>query len=143
MKKTKVTYRYLNCFISHLLTIPEDISYDFYQHGDPNDEVKVKQFIREYTVSAFESQSDLEKKTTKIDLAYYLTKSENQAAEECPYWINQFESALVPFDLTDDPRVFWIWVWEVYFPDEDYHLNDLDLYEEDHRPRGYPYEITI
>lgn len=143
MKKTTVTYRYLNCFISHLLAIPEDISCDFYQHGDPNDEAKVKQFIREFTVEAFESQSDLEKKTIKIDLAYYLTKSENQAAEDCPYWIRQFDGALVPFDITDDPRQFWVWVWEVYFPDEDYHLNDLALYEEDHQPRGYPFEITI
>ena len=89
------------------------------------------------------SPNPIWKKTIKIDLAYYLTKRENQAAEECTYWISQFESVLVPFDITDDPRVFWVWVWEVYFPDDDYHLNDLDLYEEDHRPRGYPYEITI
>ena len=143
MKKTKVTYRYLGSFISHLLAIPEDISYEFYQKGNPNDEEKVKQFIRDYAVEPYLTHSDLEQNMIKIDLAYYLTKSENQSVDEYPYWVNQFESALPPFDITDDPRQFWVWVWEVYFPDEDYHLNNLEQYEEDHQPRGYPFECNV
>ena len=34
-----------------------------------------------------------------------------------------------PFDHPNDPRDFFLWIWEEWFPDENYSLDDLHSYE--------------
>ena len=85
---------------------------------------------------------DIMKSVFKQDLAHYLTISKSQQPSEYEYFTIEFNGSLSPFDITDDPRQFWVWVWEVYYPNEDYHITNLNDYKEDHTPRGEPFEIT-
>jgi len=99
-----------------------------------------KEIIRQYAKPGFLAHGELEKSTFKTDPAYYLTISENQKQEDCPYFKSQYEASLPPIEITNDPRQFWVWVWEVYFEDEDYHIDNLHNYEEEHSLRGKPFE---
>jgi hypothetical protein len=40
-----------------------------------------------------------------------------------------FDAVLPPFDPPRDARLFFLWVWQECFPDEEYELSDPDLYQ--------------
>ena len=142
MKKIKVTNRYLNYFITYFAVIPDEVRAVMCNNFDSNNEATVKETISRYGAEGFISCQDTMKSTLKQDLAYYLTISKGQQPSEYEYFTIEFNGSLPPFDITDDPRQFWVWVWEVYYPNEDYHISNLNDYEEDHTPRGEPFEIT-
>jgi len=41
-----------------------------------------------------------------------------------------YNSSLIAFDHTTDARAFFLWMWEVLFPNEDYHIDDVKKYSE-------------
>lgn len=111
-------------FIDSILT-PFFWLYEAGSHDnlDMNVEGNARQVIREYLKPEFESFDPVSRTTAKESLRYALNKS------GIP-WDDLFHSAQPPFGPPDDPRQFFIWLWEELFPGESYFLESLAGYEE-------------
>jgi hypothetical protein len=94
-----------------------------YKDLDPNNENEVKRKITEILKPYFEGFDKDSQEKIKISLSYYLTKSSIDFGAI-------FDSLLLPFESPENPKNFFIWVWEVFFSKEDYHLNNTDQYIE-------------
>ena len=94
-----------------------------YRSLDPNNETEVKKVIEEILKPYFLGFDHNSQEKIKLTLSFYLTKSSVNFG-------GIFDSLLPPFESPDNPVDFFIWVWEVFFPNEDYHLDDLDEYTE-------------
>jgi hypothetical protein len=99
-----------------------------YRSLDPNDEGSVRQVIRELIVPHARSMPDKLCERVKLAYRYYLSKE--LSAENDVRFDRVFDSILPPFDAPDDPRQFFIWIWEECFPGESYGLADLENYTE-------------
>lgn len=42
---------------------------------------------------------------------------------------NIYNAELPPVELKVNARNFYLWIWEEFFPDEDYHLKNPEQYE--------------
>lgn len=94
-----------------------------YSSLDPNDERGVREVIRQLIVPHAKSLSERERERVKLAYRYYLSK-------EGANFGRVFESNLPPFDPPDDPRMFFVWIWEECFPGETWQLPDLENYTE-------------
>ncbi|GAB2700586.1 hypothetical protein GCM10027037_26790 [Mucilaginibacter koreensis] len=95
-----------------------------YWNIDCNDESTIKAIISEMIKPYYEGNySAVFKFKAKTSLSYYLTTNRIDFSEE-------FNSKLIPFDHPDDAKLFYIWIWEVLFENEDYIIEDVSLYKE-------------
>jgi hypothetical protein len=94
-----------------------------YQNVDSNNETEIKRIISENIKPDYEGQSGAYRASAKRSLSYFLTTNR----------INYgyiYDSCLIAFDHPTDARVFFVWIWEVLFPGEDYHIDDVKNYSE-------------
>ena|SRR5436305_7081895 len=92
---------------------------------DVNDASKVKAVIASSLKPEFETRSSKFQDACRTALSYYLSKSGTR-------FDRPFYASLLPFDLPNDSRQFFVWVWEVFFPGQDYRVRDLADFEEVH-----------
>lgn len=126
--------RTVNPYFLHSLLAPlagladDDEAIIRYRDFNPNDEPSVRQVIRELLVPHARTLSGAVRDRVKLAFRYYLTK---ELSPERDVRLDRvYYSILPPFDAPDDPRQFFLWVWEECFPGEKCHLNDLDNYTE-------------
>lgn len=96
------------------------------QYIDPNDEHEVKEVIRRYIVPQINNMDENLRKRCELSLRYFLT------TRSAPFE-DLFEALLPPFDPPENPIKFFEWLWEVWYPGEDYHLESPECYIEDNR----------
>jgi len=88
---------------------------------DPKNEKAIKKEVIEEILKPYFLGFDKDsQEKIKTSLSYYLTKSSIDFEDI-------FDMVLVPFEYPND---FFIWVWEVFFPHEDYQLNNTNEYIE-------------
>jgi hypothetical protein len=121
--------RTVNPYFLHTLLEPitgladDDDAVANYSSLNPNDEHSVREIIRELIVPHAKTLSEPVRERVKLAYRYYLSKQDSQFGRV-------FDSNLPPFDSPDDPRMFFIWMWEECFPGEAYELPQLDTYTE-------------
>lgn len=98
-----------------------------YWKVNPNDPNEIKEIIRTELLPTYLSCDAVRKRLSKLCLMYYLTTS------SVPFG-RVYDSCLIPFDHPANPRDFFLWIWEVFFPGEDYILSNPDQYVVDNRP---------
>ena len=92
-----------------------------YKDLDPKNEKEVKKKVIEGVLKPYFLGFDKDsQEKIKTSFSYYLTRSSFD-------FEGIFDSVLPPFEYPND---FFIWIWEVFFPQEDYHLNNTDQYIE-------------
>jgi len=90
---------------------------------DNNNELQVKQVINDIILPFYFSSSNQYKINTKNSLGYFLTTNSMDFGYH-------FDSYLIAFDHPENPRSFFLWIWEVLFPHEDYHIQNANDYIE-------------
>lgn len=93
-----------------------------YRSLDPNSEVAVRLVIRELICPYLTGINALCLSRVKLAMRYF------SATPNFP-WDRLYESDLPPFDPPDDPRDFFVWVWNECFPGESIAIDNLDDYE--------------
>ena len=94
-----------------------------FRNLDVNSAVQVKAVITAEIKPDFEAQSEKFREACRTALRYYLCKPDSR-------FERVFYAHLLPFDPPNDVRIFFVWVWEVLFPGQDYHVSDLGQFEE-------------
>jgi hypothetical protein len=94
-----------------------------YANVDNNNEELVKQIITQNIKPYYESRSDLYKEAAKRSLRYYLTTNRINYGDI-------YDNCLIAFDHPDEPRDFFLWIWEVLFPGEEFLIHDEENYIE-------------
>jgi hypothetical protein len=104
-------------FYLHGLTGHADIDKEVerYSNVDSNNEAEMKLIIQERLKPGVEKYPKKFHDKMKIALSYSLTK--NQLDFGLLY-----DSQLLPFDHPSNPRLFFIWIWEVLYGKESYLL---------------------
>lgn len=119
----------VNPYFLHTLLEPltgladDDDAMEEYSGFDSNNEQSVRQVIRELIVPHAKSLSSRCLERVRIAYRYYLSKPS-------PNFERVFESVLPPFDPPNDPRDFFVLIWEECFPSEDFTLEDIEAYVE-------------
>ena len=97
----------------------DDASIERYRNFDSNNVDEVKRVIAsELKPIFFEQVPQKSIVQAKLALQYYLNHSID--------WQDLYDARLLPFDSPTDPRDFFVWIWEVFFPNEDFRLLDFD-----------------
>ena len=110
--------------LSGMADSPESV--DEFRTYDPDDATQMKLLIRRYLLPHFVNLDSAEKDYSKLCLMYYLSKPD-------AHFDRVFDSLLLPFMSPSNPRDFFIWIWEVFFGQEPYRLQNLDQYVVDNR----------
>lgn len=96
-----------------------DYSYDL----DGNDVKIVKEILLSEISPYWNTKDDCSKNRMKKSLSYYLTTNKVNFGR-------LYDSNLLPFNHPDNPRDFFVWLWEILFPEESYLIEDLSNYIE-------------
>lgn len=94
-----------------------------YQNVDGNSENEIKKIISETIKPFYERQTEGYRVSSKRSLSYFLTTNRMDYG-----YI--YDSCLIAFDHPTNPRDFFVWVWEILFPNENYHVTDIKNYSE-------------
>lgn len=130
-KGEKLMKKYLGLInpwlVEGLMDAIAELCYDdevaaLYSYVDPGNEEHYRAIIREFFVKDFASYSDVKKERTKLALRYYLSKKDVDFS-------GFFNACMPPFDPPNDPRDFFLWIWEEIYGDECYELADLNKYK--------------
>jgi len=101
----------------------DDESVIYYQNMNKNNEVQYRKIIKDILKPYFEGINEIVQQKSKLALSYYLSKDKFD-------FESVFESCLPPFDPPEDPRDFFVWIWEELFGDEDYKILNIESYKE-------------
>ncbi|RMG73592.1 MAG: hypothetical protein D6722_03515 [Bacteroidetes bacterium] len=101
----------------------DDDAYERYVHIDSNDEVQIKALAQAELRPVFSSKPIVFQEAAKRSLAYYLST-------EVIDLDRVLGSCLLPIELPIDPKEFYEWIWEAFFPDESYHIPNPEDYVE-------------
>lgn len=121
--------KYVNPYFLHTLLEPltgladDDDAVAEYADLDPNDGEQVREVIRKLIVPHARSLTPAVLERVQLAFRYYLTKPSSNFGRV-------YDSNLPPFDAPNDPRKFFVWVWEECFPEERYDLVDVGGYME-------------
>jgi hypothetical protein len=105
-----------------------DEEMDSYKNINPNSETEVKNIISNTIKPEFEKNSTDFKKIARETLAFYLTTEKIDFGR-------LYNSLLIAFDHPDNPKVFFIWVWQILFNNEQYQLDNWEDFKEVNDPR--------
>jgi hypothetical protein len=90
---------------------------------NPNNEQEIKQVINDEIKSYFEGRKDAFKNSFKKSLSYFLTTNKVDFGR-------LYDSKLIAFDHPENPKTFFVWLWEVLFDDESYIMHNPENYIE-------------
>ncbi len=96
-------------------------SIEIYGHYKSDMEGDVKKLAQDVLLPEFKKQKDVFQRVVKDTLAYYLTYPQKVDFESI------FNSLLLPIETPQNARLFFQWIWEVFFCGElkDYILDDI------------------
>lgn len=118
----QVNKHFLNYIITPLIgSADDDEMVDQYSDLDPNNESAVKAVLDQTVKADFFSRSENFIAQSKLALSYYLT------TDKIDFGLF-FNSLLIAFDHPDNPKDFFVWVWQVLFGEEKYVLKDWKEY---------------
>lgn len=129
MKKKIVNLFLLERLLAPMGHLPDEEELVFYDLN-PNDEHAVKEMIRKYVVPAYFSFGPKSKEISKNSLQYFLSMPKSS-------YQYTFDRIGTPFDSPEEPRKFFIWVWQELFGEEDFSLIDKENYvvqNDEHAP---------
>jgi hypothetical protein len=95
----------------------EDEETALYDGLDVNDEAAMKNIIAAQLLPVFNNNPQEIKTLAKRTLSYYLTT--NRADLE-----DVFDSVMPPIDMPANIKDLFIWVWQVFYGEEDYLMQD-------------------
>ena len=104
-----------------------------YRDINSDDEQVIKEIISESIKPYFDARSKGYQDSVKLNLSYYLSTKKIDFGR-------LYDSCLIAFDHSSKPVNFFIWIWEVLFPNEDYYVIDDGSYievEDINEPRSY------
>lgn len=101
----------------------DDVKILQYENTDGNNEAEIKNIITKIIKPYFDKQTEIYKASSKRSLSYFLTTNRMDFGDI-------FDSCLIAFDHPTDARDFFLWIWEILFPDESYHLDEIKKYTE-------------
>jgi hypothetical protein len=117
---TKIRNAY---FLGNLLAPLGGMSDEEHFHAsettDPDDADSMKSWLRSVLKPNFDRYDDPSQQLIRENFRYFLTA-------DIDYWDRLYEMWMPPIDLPADPRQFFVWLWEVLFPGEDYRDPDVD-----------------
>ena len=128
MKHVKPNFDTVNpAFIDYLLNglmglgdVDEEC--DKLSHIESSNRDQVKNLIRTYLQPEYEGGTTAYQQTVKFNLSYYLTTNTID-------FERVFNSNLLPIDCPQPARLFFEWMWQVYYPDEDYIMREIKPYK--------------
>jgi len=88
-----------------------------------NDEEAVKKIIIDEIKPHYDHMNDGYKTSVKRSLSYFLTTNRVDFG-------HVYDDCLIVFDHPADARDFFLWVWQVIFPGENYHLENAESFVE-------------
>ena len=88
---------------------------------DPDDEGQMRAMIRQLIVPYFRRVNPEGQQRIRQALAYCLSLP----ADKFPFY-RFLQSAIPPFRMPCDPRVYYLWCWEECFPGELYQVNTAE-----------------
>ena len=100
-----------------------DEQVEFYQAINPDSEEEMKRTILDVLKPHFDALSQVKKERCKLTLSYYLTTSKID-------FERIFDSYLLPFDPPSPVELFFVWLWETLFENEDYTLESPEQFIE-------------
>lgn len=100
----------------------DDEEVEKYKYIDSSDETHYKIIIKEIFVDYYLGLTKHNQGKAKLALSYYLSKSDLD-------FERIFESCLPPFDPPNDPRDFFVWIWEALFNGESYEIDPSEKYK--------------
>jgi len=100
----------------------DELTFKYY-NIDPNNETVMKDIIKSTLKPTFDRYSPLFKQKVKDCLGFYLSTGKID-------FERVYNAPLLPIDTPKNPKLFYIWIWEIYFPGEDYHIYTVNNYYE-------------
>lgn len=94
-----------------------------YMNLDTDSEQEIKAIISDLLMPNFFKFSKEKQEGCKRSLSYYLTTEKINFG-------NIYESCMLPFDHPHDPKLFFIWLWEVLFEDENFIMENPSQFVE-------------
>ncbi len=98
---------------------------------NPNDEQTMRQLIRDLCVPYYRSASENFRMHVKESLRWMLSGGFEK--ENPGYWQSGFEKLFddpeTVLPMPDNPRNFYLWLWEELFCDEPWQIEDWSQYE--------------
>ncbi|MBB6003670.1 hypothetical protein [Arcicella rosea] len=85
------------------------------QYLDADNEQEVKKILKEYLYPYYEESTDAYKVKVKISLVFYLKKTKIDFGR-------LIESNLLPFNTPSEHIKLFVWIWDIFFPNEEYSL---------------------
>lgn len=120
----KINLQFLHSILGPLTgTGDDDEAIEKYRGFDSDDEYLVKDVIKKTIKEKFDGMSDGYKKAVKDALAYSLLSPKFDFEDV-------FDSNLIAFHSPTEPKDFFLWIWEVLFPERAIVLSeDFDSYK--------------
>jgi hypothetical protein len=120
-----VNPHYIVAYLNGLVGMADDDACDErFRHFDSSNMESMKAVIRSELRPSFESLPEASQRRAKLSLQYYLTT-------DLAPWEGLANAYLLPFDLPKPPRLFFLWIWEVFYDGEPYKLDNISKYHEE------------
>lgn len=121
---SKINLQFVHSILGPLIgTADDDSEIEKYRGLDSNDEYLVKDVIKRTIKGKFDEKPERYKKAAKDALAYALLTPDFDFEDV-------FDSNLIAFLPPTESRDFFLWIWEVLFPEEVVTLHaDINSYE--------------
>lgn len=121
MKKTVNPYLIESLLFPLAGEADDDERTDYFSGFDVNNEVEMRKIIEKYLLPEFKEASSIYQEQAKQSLAYFLTT-------ESIDFKRIIQSLLLPFDPSHHGKKWFIWIWEIFFRNDNYHISDVSQY---------------
>ncbi len=93
------------------------------QDLDTDNEQDVKKLVKEYLYPYYEGSTNAYKVKCKLSLGFYLKNPKIDFGR-------LIDSNLLPFNPPSQPIKLFIWIWDIFFPNEEYSLIETESFIE-------------
>jgi len=80
---------------------------------DSNDPITMKNIIKMVLKPVFDMHTQMFRQKAKESLGFYLATGKIDFEKV-------YNAPLLPIDTPNDPKLFYTWIWEIFFENEDY-----------------------
>ena len=127
-----VNYWYIDGLLAPIFVNPDDDQFiKSFHFPDANDESEVKRVLNAQIKPCFMKFDRETQEHIKDTLQYYLSSIPNENTKERSHFFSAlFGMASPAFTDPGDPRLFFVWLWEVLYGSESYLIDDYRDYVE-------------
>ena len=129
-----VNYWYIDELLSPILFDPDDDEFiESFDFPDANDENRVKNVFKMQITPRLLKFDKGKQEQIKNTLRFYLSSIPHENTKERPYFFRKLFSTISPaFTFPNEPRLFFVRLWEVLYGNESYQIDDYSDYIEDY-----------